>query len=107
MAVKPILKWRRSMNQKELRELENLCIQECSPWCMSNCPVHVDVRSMCNAITQKDFSKALNIFLKTVPFPRIISHICDHPCETFCKRRESGEAIAIRDLERAALNFGK
>ncbi len=95
------------MNQKELRDLENLCIQECSPWCVSNCPVHVDVRSMCTAIAQRDFSTALNIFVKTVPFPRIISHICDHPCENFCKRREVGETIAIRSLERAAVTWGK
>ena len=95
------------MNQTELRELENLCIQECSPWCVSNCPAHVDVRSMCAAIAKKDFSAALNIFVRTIPFPRIISQICDHPCENVCKRMEVGEAVAIRSLERAAVTWGK
>ncbi len=93
------------MDQKELRDLENLCIQECAPWCVSTCPIHVDVRAMCRAIAQRDFLTASKIVRKTIPFPRIISQICDHPCEKTCKRREVDNAIAIRSLERAALEW--
>ena len=93
------------MEQNELRELEHLCIQECAPWCVSTCPIHVDVRAICRAMAQKDFVTASQLVRKTIPFPRIISKICDHPCEKTCKRGELGDAIAIRSLERAALDW--
>ena len=94
------------MDQAELRELEDRCIQECSPWCVSSCPIHVDVRSMCAAISKGDFDTAVSVILKTVPFPRIISRICDSPCESSCKRNLSGLPIEIRALEKAALSSG-
>lgn len=94
------------MNQTELRDLEEKCIQECSPWCVSSCPIHVDVRSICSAISKGNFDTALMVLTKTVPFPRIVSSICDHPCESYCKRAQLGEAIEIKALEKAAIAFG-
>ncbi len=93
------------MDQQELRELENLCIQECAPWCSASCPAHVDVRAMSAALAKGDFAGALKVFRKSVPFPGIISRVCDHPCQDVCKRREAGAAISIRALERAALTW--
>ncbi len=91
------------MDQAELRRLEDLCIQEWAPWCTATCPVHVDVRAMTAAVARGDFQAAAKVFVKSVPFPRIISRVCDHPCESACKRRDAGEAIAIRALERAVV----
>ncbi|AFM24506.1 pyridine nucleotide-disulfide oxidoreductase/dicluster-binding protein [Desulfomonile tiedjei] len=90
------------MDQQELRELESRCIQECAPWCSAACPVHVDVRAMNAAIAKGDFAAALKIFTKSVPFPGIISRVCDHPCQDSCKRGDAGSTISIRALERAA-----
>ena len=94
------------MNQTELRELENRCIQEHSPPCTAACPIHVDVRGMIAAIQQGDFAGGLKILRKSVPFPGIISHICDQPCQAVCKRGEAGAAIAIAPLEKACVNWG-
>ena len=93
------------MDQQELRRLENLCIQEWAPWCTATCPVHVDVRGMTAAIANGNFQAAADALLRTVLFPGIISRFCDHPCEAVCKRREVGEPIAIRGLERSALEY--
>lgn len=95
------------MDQQELRELENRCIQEHAPFCTATCPIHVDVRSMIAAVQQGDFVGGLNILRKTMPFPGIISHICDQPCQASCKRGERGEPIAIADLEKACVRWGK
>jgi Fe-S oxidoreductase len=59
------------------------------------------------AIGKGDFQAAARVFRRNVPFASIISRICDHPCEPVCKRREVGEAIAIRGLERAALAYAQ
>lgn len=95
------------MNQQELRELENRCIQEHAPFCTAACPIHVDVRGMIAAIRQGDFAGGLKILRKTMPFPGIISHICHQPCRVECIRSEAGEAISIAELEKACFMWGK
>jgi glutamate synthase (NADPH) small chain len=94
------------MNQKELRQLENRCIQELAPTCTAACPIHVDVRGLIAAIQQDDFAGGLKILRKTMPFPGIISHICDQPCRAVCKRGEAGAPIAIAALEKACVTWG-
>jgi len=88
------------MDPQEFRKLEDFCIQEWAPWCTAACPVHVDVRAMNGAIAKGDFDAAAKALRRSVPFAGIIGRICDHPREPVCKRREVGEAISIRELER-------
>lgn len=92
-------------NQKSLRALEALCIQEEAPPCRSNCPVHVDVRTMLGKLAETDADGAGQIFIKSVPFPGIISRVCDEPCRAACTRGEVGDTIAIRALEQAILEM--
>jgi NADPH-dependent glutamate synthase beta subunit-like oxidoreductase len=93
------------MEQQELRELERQCIQEHAPACTAVCPIHVDVRAIMGALSRGDFAEAAKILRRTVPFPRIVSRVCDHPCQAACRRREAGEAISIRALEKACLDW--
>lgn len=94
------------MDQKQLREQENRCIQEQVPACTAACPAHVDVRGISAEIAKGDFSAALKLYRKSVPFPGIVSRICDQPCQTACLRKELGGSIEIAALERACLEFG-
>ncbi|HTY26093.1 MAG TPA: amine oxidase, partial [Desulfomonilaceae bacterium] len=91
------------MDNQRVRERENQCIQEQPPWCTAACPIHVDARGMIECIRKQDFTAAFAIFNRFVPLPRIISRICDHPCEPECKRNEVGGAIQINALERACV----
>ncbi len=95
------------MDQKELRDLEAQCIQECAPPCTAACPLHADVRAVSAEISKGDFAAGLKILKKSLPFPGIIGRICDQPCRVVCKRSEAGEAIAIADLERACADLGE
>ncbi len=88
------------MDQAELREAEARCIQDEAPFCTASCPVHVDVRGMLAAAASGDFPAAAAILRKRIPFPRIISRVCDQPCRADCKRAQAGGAIRIRDIER-------
>lgn len=91
------------MDQQQLRNLENQCIQEWAPRCRASCPVHVDVRAMVDAIAKGDFDKAVGILRQRVPFPEIIGRICDHPCQGACLRNNLDSSIAINELEYAAV----
>ena len=86
------------IEQSELRELEDKCIQEHAPTCMAACPIHMDVRAVVAEINRGDFAAALKALRKTLPFPGIIGRVCDHPCQVVCKRQEAGEVIAIAAL---------
>jgi glutamate synthase (NADPH/NADH) small chain len=94
------------MDQKELREQENRCIQEHAPKCTAACPSHVDVRGMAAELAKGHFAAAYRLYRKAVPFPAIISRICDQPCQAACLRMDLGGAIEIAALERACVEFG-
>ncbi len=98
---------RNRVEQEELRKLEARCIQEQPAACAAACPVHVDARAISAAIAKGDLTSAAKIFRKSVPFPGIISRICDHPCQAVCKRSEAGAAVSIRNLEKACLDWAE
>lgn len=94
------------MDQKQLREQENRCIQEQAPACTATCPAHVDARGVAAELAKGDFAAAYKLYRKAVPFPGILSRICDQPCQATCLRKDFGGAIEIAALERAAFEFG-
>jgi glutamate synthase (NADPH/NADH) small chain len=93
------------MDRQRVREREAQCTQEQPPTCTATCPVHVDVRSMVDRVRKGDLAGGLALFASTIPFPRIISRTCDHPCQSACKRVEAGEAIQVNALERACVDL--
>lgn len=90
-------------SQKGLRELEAQCIQENAPPCQATCPLHVDVRGMMAAVSRGEFAAAQALFVKSVPFPGIISRLCDEPCRPACTRGQVGDPISIRAIEAACM----
>ncbi len=95
------------MDQKQMRELENHCIQEYAPTCTAACPIHIDVRAMLAAIKTGDFTTGFKILNRTLPFPGIISHICDQPCQAACRRVELDDGLNIAALERACVAWSE
>jgi glutamate synthase (NADPH) small chain len=91
------------MEKSELQEWENRCIQEEPPRCTAGCPIHLDARLFVRQVGKGEWEDAFKTLGKTIPFPRIVGRICDHPCEAVCKRGEAGEPISIGALERACI----
>ena len=40
---------------------------------------------------------------RSMPLPAVLGRICDHPCESVCKRNEAGDAVRIGALERCCV----
>ena len=93
------------MDQQRLRELENMCIQECAPPCTALCPVHVDIRQLSLAVAQGDYDGGLKFLRKAVPFPEIIARCCDQPCQLKCNRETLGGVIQVASLELACVEY--
>lgn len=98
---------RSPMDQALLREREGLCTQENPPKCMAECPVHVDVRGVIKALKNKDYSGAYKLYSRAVPFPSIISHVCEEPCSHQCLRNELDSPVRLRELEKHIVKEGK
>jgi glutamate synthase (NADPH/NADH) small chain len=95
------------MDQKKLRELEKKCIQEEAPQCVAACPIHVNVRAFLARMAEGAWDEAIQVLAASMPMAGIVGRICDHPCRLECKRAEAEDAVAIGDLERAALELGR
>jgi len=92
------------MEQKVLHEREKRCIQEQPPGCTAACPVHVDARGIASAVRKGDYQAGAQLLHNMVPFPRIISNICDQLCQQGCRRKEIDESIAINRLEKICID---
>jgi heterodisulfide reductase subunit A len=70
--------------------------------CKITCPAHIRVQGYVALITQGKYDEALALIRDTVPFPGTLGRVCNHPCETECKRKDVDQALAICSLKRFA-----
>lgn len=73
--------------------------------CMNECPLGMDVPSYVSLIGEGRLSEALAVMLETNPFPSVCGRVCDHRCETKCRRNQLDESVAIRALKRVATDL--
>ena len=91
------------MDGQRVKAWEARCIEEQPPACTVGCPLRVDVRGMLAKVKSGDFAGACAIYARSIPLPAMLGRICDHPCETVCRRAEAGGAIRIGAVERACV----
>jgi formate dehydrogenase (NADP+) beta subunit len=70
--------------------------------CKSACPAEIDIPRYIRFIRQKDYAAATAVIREKVPFPMVLGYVCNHPCETACRRSLVNQSISIRDLKRYA-----
>jgi NADPH-dependent glutamate synthase beta subunit-like oxidoreductase/ferredoxin len=70
--------------------------------CKFNCPAQIDVPRYVRLVSENKYAEATAVIREKVPFPKILGHVCNHPCENVCRRGEINEPISIRDIKRFA-----
>lgn len=70
--------------------------------CVTLCPARVDVPGYIALIREERYADAIRLIRKDNPFPTTCGFICEHPCETRCRRNMVDDAINIRGLKRVA-----
>jgi heterodisulfide reductase subunit A-like polyferredoxin len=68
--------------------------------CTNACPNQVNAHAYVALIAQGKYREAMEVILRTLPFPGTIGRICPHPCESACRRGEVDEPISICALKR-------
>jgi NADPH-dependent glutamate synthase beta subunit-like oxidoreductase len=83
------------------------CIQCRRPWCVEACPITQDCREYLRLIAAGEFDEAARVTLRENPLSTCLCKVCYHYCEDACVVKKKGVPVAIRQLKRAALDFGK
>ncbi len=95
------------ISKEEMESMVARCVYEDPPFCSAACPLKLDARAFLEAAAAGNFKKALQLYEKIAPFPLILSAGCEAPCEGKCRLGEIGEALAVREVERAVARFGE
>ncbi|MDD4716027.1 MAG: heterodisulfide reductase-related iron-sulfur binding cluster [Oscillospiraceae bacterium] len=97
----------READQANILRLGLLCTQEDPPRCTAACPFHVDARGLCTAAAAGDFNKGRAILEQLLTFPRILTQLCEAPCQKGCILNEIGEPVQICKVADACMRFGE
>ena len=68
--------------------------------CVSMCPAGVDIPGYLALANKDRCGDAVRLIRKDNPFPVACGYICEHPCETHCRRGMIDDAINIRGIKR-------
>ncbi len=68
--------------------------------CQNTCPVGMDAPAYIALIRANRLADAYKVLLRTNPFPSVCGRVCDHQCQTKCRRGQLDEPIAIKFLKR-------
>ncbi len=70
--------------------------------CVITCPAGINVQGYVQLIGQGKYKEAVQLIMEKLPLPGVLGRVCPHPCENQCRRKETDQAIAIRELKRFA-----
>lgn len=75
--------------------------------CQRNCPIKQDIATYIDYVSQGRYVDSWSVIRETNPFPSILGRICNHPCETDCKRGwdPGEEPVTIRSIKRFSTDF--
>lgn len=75
--------------------------------CQRNCPIKQDIATYVDYVSQGRYVDSWMVIHETNPFPSMLGRLCNHPCETDCKRGwdPGEEPVTIRSLKRFSTDF--
>ena len=72
--------------------------------CETLCPAHVNVPAYIALVEAGDCEGAVAIVRKDNPFPTACALVCEHPCETRCRRMLVDAPLNIRGIKKYAVD---
>ena len=71
--------------------------------CVNLCPAHIDIPGYIALVKEGRYDDAVNLIRHMNPLPITCAYICEHPCESRCKRTIIDAPINIRGIKRVAI----
>ena len=72
--------------------------------CVAQCPAGVDIPGYIALVAAGRYADAVRLIRKDNPFPGACGLVCEHPCESRCRRNMIEGAVNIRGLKRYAVD---
>ena len=72
--------------------------------CVELCPAHVDVPGYISLVGEERYDDAIRLIRKDNPCPSVCGLVCEHPCETHCRRTIVDSPLNIRGIKRFAVD---
>lgn len=72
--------------------------------CVDLCPAHVDVPGYISLVGEERYADAIRLIRKDNPFPSVCGLVCEHPCESHCRRTIVDSPLNIRGIKRFAVD---
>ncbi len=99
------------LKQEIIENMEKIvseCMGEENPACVTNCPMHTNVKEYIRLLREGKGEEALLTIREKLFLPGSLGRICAHPCEGKCKINEINSPMSIAGLKRyIADNFDK
>lgn len=75
--------------------------------CQRNCPIRQDIATYIDYVSQGRYVDSWTVIHETNPFPSMLGRLCNHPCETDCKRGwdPDEDPVTIRSIKRFSTDF--
>ena len=75
--------------------------------CQRNCPIRQDIATYIDYVSQGRYVDSWSVIHETNPFPSMLGRLCNHPCETDCKRGwdPGEEPVTIKSIKRFSTDF--
>lgn len=68
--------------------------------CETLCPAHVNIPAYIALAGAGDYAGAINMIRRDNPFPTACALVCEHPCETKCRRSLIDAPVNIRGIKK-------
>jgi putative selenate reductase len=68
--------------------------------CVCTCPTNQDIPEYLYQAAKGDYNAAMEVILRTNPFPAVCGMVCDHTCQLKCTRVNYEQPILIREVKR-------
>ncbi len=75
------------------------------PFCQSGCPVNNIIPDWNDLVYRNDWQRAIRVLHSTNNFPEFTGRVCPAPCETACTLNINDDAVAIKSIERAIVDY--
>ncbi|WP_308780300.1 NAD(P)-binding protein [uncultured Clostridium sp.] len=71
--------------------------------CTEQCPAEVDIPGYIALVEEGRYADAVRLIRKDNPLPLTCALVCEHPCESKCRRNNLDYSVNIRGLKRTAV----
>jgi len=73
--------------------------------CTSACPARVNMRGYIHLLKEGKIEEAIRLIREELAIPAVTGHVCFHPCEEACVRKEVDAPVNINSLERYVADY--